>query len=69
MFIYDPRVPFTNNQAERDIRLAKVQQKVSGCFRTFEGAERFCLARSFVLSMNRQGKNVHEATEAIFRGT
>jgi transposase len=69
MFIYDPRVPFTNNQAERDIRMAKVQQKVSGCFRTFEGAERFCLVRSFVLSMNRQGRNVHEATEAIFRGT
>jgi transposase len=69
MFIYDPRVPFTNNQAERDIRMAKVQQKVSGCFRTFEGAERFCLARSFVLSMNRQGNNVHDAIEALFRGT
>jgi len=69
MFIYDPKVPFTNNQAERDIRMAKVQQKVSGCFRTFEGAERFCLVRSFVLSMNRQGRSVHEATEALFRGT
>jgi transposase len=68
MFLYDPRVPFTNNQAERDIRMAKVQQKVSGCFRTFEGAERFCLVRSFVLSMNRQGKNVQAEIEALFRG-
>jgi transposase len=69
MFLYDPRVPYTNNRAERDIRMAKVQQKVSGCFRTFEGAERFCLARSFVLSMNRQGRNAPEAIEALFRGT
>jgi transposase len=69
MFIYDPLVPFTNNQAERDIRMAKVQQKVSGCFRTFEGAQRFCLIRSFVLSMNRQGKNVQDAIEALFKGT
>lgn len=69
MFLYDPRVPFTNNQAERDIRMAKVQQKVSGCFRTFEGAERFCLARSFIQSMNRQGRNVPDAIEALFRGS
>ncbi|MBU6149202.1 MAG: IS66 family transposase [Verrucomicrobia bacterium] len=69
MFIYDPLIPFTNNQAERDIRMAKVQQKVSGCFRTFEGARIFCLIRSFVLSMNRQGKNVQDAIEDLFRGT
>lgn len=69
MFIYDPSIPFTNNQAERDIRMAKVQQKVSGCFRAFEGAETFCLIRSFVLSMNRQGKNVQSAIEELFRGT
>jgi transposase len=69
MFIYDPSIPFTNNQAERDIRMAKVQQKVSGCFRTFEGARIFCLIRSFVLSMNRQGKNVQDAIEELFRET
>lgn len=69
IFLYDPRVPFTNNQSERDIRMAKVQQKVSGCFRTFEGAQRFCLVRSFVLSMGRQGKNVQDEIEALFRGT
>ena len=68
MFLYDPRVPFTNNQAERDIRMTKVQQKVSGCFRTFEGAQRFCLIRSFILSMTRQGKNVQAEIETLFRG-
>ena len=69
LFIYDPRVPFTNNQAERDIRMAKVQQKISGCFRTFEGAQRFCRIRSFILSMQKQGKNPQEELERIFRGT
>jgi transposase len=69
LFLYDPRVPFTNNQAERDIRMTKVQQKVSGCFRTFEGAQRFCRIRSFILSMQKQGKNPQEELEKIFRGT
>jgi transposase len=69
LFLYDSRVPFTNNQAERDIRMTKVQQKVSGCFRTFEGAQRFCRIRSFILSMQKQGKNPQEELEKIFRGT
>jgi transposase len=69
LFIYDTRVPFTSNQAERDIRMTKVQQKVSGCFRTFEGARRFCRIRSFILSMQKQGKNPQEELDKIFRGT
>jgi len=69
LFLYDPRIPFTNNQAERDIRMTKVQQKVSGCFRTFEGARKFCRIRSFILSMQRQGKNPHKELEMILRGT
>lgn len=69
LFLYRPDVPFTNNLAERDIRMMKLQQKVSGCFRTFNGAERFAVVRSFISTVKKQGKNVFESLASIFNET
>ena len=58
-FLSDARVPFTNNLAERDLRMIKLKQKVSGCFRTEQGARDFAIARSFISTVRKQQKGVY----------
>jgi len=60
-FLFDPDVPFTNNQAEQDIRMIKVRQKISGGFRTLSGARAFTRVRSYLSSCRKQGRNLWEA--------
>lgn len=67
-FLDDPLVPFTNNQAENDLRMIKVQQKVSGCFRSMDGAETFCRIRSYITTCRKQGITASEALRLLFQG-
>ena len=68
-FCEDLRVPLTNNQGERDLRMAKLQQKISGGFRTPKGAEAFCKVRSYISTAAKHGVGGFFALTQLFKGT
>ena len=67
-FMVDKRVPFTNNQGERDIRMTKVQQKISGSFRSMDGAKIFCRIRSYLSTCQKHDVGMAEALNLLFIG-
>ena len=67
-FMFEENVPFTNNLGERDIRMTKVHQKISGCFRSEEGANTFCRVRGYLSTCRKQNVPASEALALLFEG-
>jgi transposase len=67
-FATDFRAPFDNNQAERDIRMVKLQQKISGTWRTLAGAQGYCAIRSYISTLKKQDQNILLGLRDLFEG-
>lgn len=68
LFMKNIDVPFTNNQGENDLRMTKVHQKISGCFRSMDGAKGFCLIRSYLVTARKNGLSPTDALRLLFSG-
>lgn len=66
-FAFDPLIPFTNNQAERDLRPVKTKLKIAGSFRTFDGAKRFARIFAFISTLRKQKRNVFKELKYVFQ--